>query len=103
MALQTSRMGFAAHSIGLAQAIFDVSLAYSKEREQFGRSISKFQAIQFKLADMLMEIELGRMMVYKAAWQKDQGENYYATSSYAKIFAAETAKRCADRGVQIHG
>jgi len=103
MALQTSRIGFGAHSIGLAQAIFDVSLAYSKEREQFGRSISKFQAIQFKLADMLMEIELGRMMVYKAAWQKDQGENYYATSSYAKIFAAETAKRCADRGVQIHG
>ncbi len=103
MALQTSRIGFAAHSVGLAQAIFDVSLAYAKEREQFGRPISKFQAIQFKLTDMLMEIELARLMVYKAAWQKDQGENYFATSTFAKIFASETAKRCADRGVQIHG
>ena len=103
MTLQTSRIGFAAHSVGLAQAIFDVSLAYAKTREQFGKSISKFQAIQFKLADMLMEIELARLMVYKAAWEKDQGENYFATSTYAKIFAAETAKRCADRGIQIHG
>ncbi len=103
MALQTSRIGFAAHSVGLAQAIFDVSLSYAKEREQFGRSISKFQATQFKLSDMLMEIELARMMVYKAAWQKDIGENYFAASTYAKLFASETAKRCADRGVQIHG
>jgi butyryl-CoA dehydrogenase len=103
MALQTSRIGFAAHSLGLAQAIFEASLAYSKEREQFGRPISKFQAIQFKLADMLMEIELARLMVYRAAWQKDSGENYFAASTYAKIFASETAKRCADQGVQIHG
>jgi butyryl-CoA dehydrogenase len=103
MALQTSRIGFAAHSVGLAQAIFDVSLAYAKEREQFGRTIGKFQAIRFKLADMVMEIELARLMVYKAAWQKDQGENYFATSTFAKLFASETAKQCADRGVQIHG
>ncbi len=103
MALQTSRIGFGAHSVGLAQAIFDVSLAYAKEREQFGRPISKFQAIQFKLADMIMEIELARLMVYKAAWQKDNKENYFATSTYAKIFASEVAKRCADKGVQIHG
>ncbi len=103
MALQTSRIGFAAHSVGLAQAILDVSLAYAKEREQFGRPIGKFQAIRFKLADMLMEVELARLMVYKAAWQKDRNENYFATSTFAKIFASETAKRCADRGVQIHG
>lgn len=103
MALQTSRIGFAAHSVGLAQAIFDVTLAYAKEREQFGRTISKFQVTQFKLADMLMEVELARLMVYKAAWQKDNGENYFPTSTYAKIFASETAKRCADQGVQIHG
>lgn len=103
MALQTSRIGFAAHSVGLAQAILDVSLAYAKERKQFGRNIGEFQAIRFKLADMLMEIELARLMVYKAAWQKDQDENYFATSTFAKIFASETAKRCADRGVQIHG
>jgi short-chain 2-methylacyl-CoA dehydrogenase len=103
MALQTSRIGFAAHSVGLAQAILDVSLAYAKEREQFGRPIGKFQAIRFKLADMLMEVELARLMVYKAAWQKDQGENYFATSTFAKLFASETAKRCADGGVQIHG
>lgn len=103
LALQTSRIGFGAHSVGLAQAIFDVSLSYAKEREQFGKTISKFQAIQFKLADMIMEIELARLMVYKAAWQKDQKENYFATSTYAKIFASEVAKRCADKGVQIHG
>ena len=103
MALQTSRIGFAAHSVGLAQAILDVSLAYAKEREQFGRPIGKFQAIRFKLADMLTEIELARLMTYKAAWQKDQGENYFATSTFAKVFASETAKRCADKGVQIHG
>ncbi len=103
MALQTSRIGFAAHSVGLAQAIFDVSLAYAKEREQFGRPIGKFQAIRFKLADMLMEIELARLMTYKAAWQKDGEENYFATSTFAKLFASETAKRCADKGVQIHG
>jgi short-chain 2-methylacyl-CoA dehydrogenase len=103
MALQTSRIGFAAHSVGLAQAILDVSLAYAREREQFGRPIGKFQAIRFKLADMLMEIELARLMVYKAAWQKDREENYFATSTFAKIFASETAKRCADKGVQIHG
>jgi butyryl-CoA dehydrogenase len=103
MALQTSRIGFAAHSVGLAQAIFDVSLAYAKEREQFGRPIGKFQAIRFKLADMLMEIELARLMTYKAAWQKDEEENYFATSTFAKLFASETAKRCADEGVQIHG
>ena len=103
MALQTSRIGFSAHSVGLAQAILDVSLSYAKEREQFGRPIGKFQAIRLKLADMVMEIELARLMVYKAAWQKDQGENYFATSTFAKIFASETAKRCADRGVQIHG
>jgi short/branched chain acyl-CoA dehydrogenase len=103
MALQTSRIGFAAHSVGLAQAILDVSLTYAKEREQFGRNIGKFQAIRFKLADMLMEIELARLMVYKAAWQKDQGENYFAASTFAKLFASETAKRCADKGVQIHG
>jgi butyryl-CoA dehydrogenase len=103
MALQTSRIGFAAHSVGLAQAIFDVSLAYAKEREQFGRPIGKFQAIRFKLADMLMEIELARLMTYKASWQKNGEENYFATSTFAKLFASETAKRCADRGVQIHG
>jgi short/branched chain acyl-CoA dehydrogenase len=103
LALQTSRIGFAAHSVGLAQASLDVSLAYAKERRQFGRNIGEFQAIRFKLADMLVEIELARLMVYKAAWQKDQGENYFATSTFAKLFASETAKRCADQGVQIHG
>jgi butyryl-CoA dehydrogenase len=103
LALQTSRIGFAAHSVGLAQACLDVSLAYAKERQQFGRSIGEFQSIRFKLADMLTEIELARLMVYKAAWQKDQGENYFATSTFAKLFASETAKRCADQGVQIHG
>ncbi len=101
--LDGGRIAIAALSVGLAQACLDEALAYAKERKQFGQPISKFQAIQFKLADMATEIELARLMYYKAAWLHMQGKPYTAEASMAKLFASETAKRAADQAVQIHG
>jgi butyryl-CoA dehydrogenase len=90
-------------SVGLAQACFDEALARAKEREQFGRAIAGFQAIQFKLADMAMEVELARNMVLKAAWLRDVGRPFGREASMAKVFASEAAKRAADEAVQIWG
>ncbi|HEX2729887.1 MAG TPA: acyl-CoA dehydrogenase family protein, partial [Rubrobacteraceae bacterium] len=101
--LDAGRVAVAALSVGLAQACFDEALARSKERKQFGKSIAEFQAIQFKLADMAMEIELVRNMVLKAAWLKDNGRPFGREASMAKVFASETAKRAADQAVQIWG
>jgi short/branched chain acyl-CoA dehydrogenase len=101
--LDGGRIAIAALSVGLAQACLDEALSYAKERKQFGQPISKFQATQFKLADMDMEIELARLMYYKAAWLHMQGQPYRREASMAKLFASETAKRAADQAVQIHG
>ncbi len=101
--LDGGRVAVGALSVGLAQACLDEALARAKEREQFGKSISEFQAIQFKLADMAMEIELARNMVLKAAWLKDKGRSFSREASMAKVFASETAKRAADQAVQIWG
>jgi butyryl-CoA dehydrogenase len=101
--LDLGRIAIAALSVGLAQACLDESLAYSGERKQFGKPISTFQATQFKLADMATEIELARLMYYKAAWQYMQGQPFRTAASMAKLFASETAKRAADQAVQIHG
>ncbi len=101
--LDAGRIAIAALSVGLAQACLDEALSYAKERKQFGQPISKFQAIQFKLADMDTEIELARLMYYKAAWLYMQGKPYSREASMAKLFASETAKRAADQAVQIHG
>jgi butyryl-CoA dehydrogenase len=101
--LEAGRVAIAALSVGLAQAAYDEALTYSRERQQFGKPIATFQAIQFKLADMAMEIELARLMYYKAAWLHMRGEPYTREASMAKLFASETAKRCADQAVQIHG
>ncbi len=101
--LDAGRVAIAALSVGLAQACLDEALAYAKERKQFGQPISKFQAIQFKLADMDTEIELARLMYYKAAWLNTQGKPYTREASISKLFASETAKRAADQAVQIHG
>ena len=89
--------------VGLAQACYDAAFAYAKERRQFGQPIAKFQAIQFKLADMATEIEMARLMTYKAAWLKDQGKDFRLAAGMAKLYAAETSKRAADQAVQIHG
>jgi short/branched chain acyl-CoA dehydrogenase len=101
--LDAGRVAVAALSVGLAQACFDEALARAQQREQFGRAISEFQAIQFKLADMAMEIELARNLVLKAAWLKDQGRSFGREASMAKVFASEMAKRAADAAVQIWG
>ena len=101
--LDAGRVAIAALSVGLAQAALDESLRYARERQQFGRPIAAFQAIEFKLADMAMEIELSRLMYYKAAWLHMREQPYTKEASMAKLYASETAKRCADQAVQIHG
>ncbi|WP_330948983.1 acyl-CoA dehydrogenase [Virgibacillus sp. MG-45] len=101
--LDGGRISIAALGLGIAQAALDKSLQYAKERKQFGKAISNFQAIQFKLADMAMEVELARNMVYKAAWLKDQDKPFTKEAAYAKLFATETAFRAANQAIQIHG
>jgi short-chain 2-methylacyl-CoA dehydrogenase len=101
--LDGGRVAVAALSVGLAQACLDEALVRARERRQFGRAIGEFQAIQFKLADMAMEIELARNLVLKAAWLKDSDRSFSREASMAKVFASETAKRAADQAVQIHG
>lgn len=101
--LDGGRISIAALSVGIAQAALEKALSYAKERTQFGQPIAKFQAIQFKLADMAMEIELARNMVYKAAWLKDHGKPFTKESAYAKLFASEAGFRACNQAVQIHG
>jgi butyryl-CoA dehydrogenase len=101
--LDGGRVAIAALNVGLAQACLDEALAYARERQQFGRPIAEFQAIQFKLADMATEIELSRLMYYKAAWLHMQGLPFRREASMAKLYSSETAKRAADQAVQIHG
>jgi short-chain 2-methylacyl-CoA dehydrogenase len=101
--LDGGRVAVAALSVGLAQACFDEAVERARERHQFGKAIGEFQAIQFKLADMAMEIELARNLVLKAAWLKDQARPFSREASMAKVFASEAAKRAADQAVQIHG
>lgn len=101
--LDAARISMAALSVGVAQACLDASLKYAKERIQFGRPISKFQAISFKLADMATEIELARLMYYKAAWLKDNRRSYTKEATMAKLFASEISVKCANEAVQIHG
>jgi short/branched chain acyl-CoA dehydrogenase len=101
--LDIGRIGVAAMGVGLAQGAFDEALAYAKERHAFGQPISRFQAIQAKLADMATEIEAGRLLVYKAARQKDRGENFSLTAAQAKLKTGRLAVRCAEEAVQIHG
>src|SRR5699024_4496454 len=84
-------------------ASLDKAIHYAQERTQFGKPIASFQAIQFKLADMAMEVELARNMVYKAAWLKDQGKPFTKEAAFAKLYASETASRTANEAVQIHG
>jgi alkylation response protein AidB-like acyl-CoA dehydrogenase len=101
--LDGGRIGIGAMAVGIAQAAYDKALQYAKERTQFGRSLSQFQAIQFKLADMAMKIELARNMVYKAAWLKDQGRPFTKEASMCKLYASEICMEIADQAVQIHG
>ena len=101
--LDGGRISVAALSVGLARGAYDEAFKYAKERTAFGRPISKFQAIQFKLVDMLTQIEHAELMVLKAAWEKDQKREFAQTASYAKLFAAELSHRVVNEALQIHG
>jgi short-chain 2-methylacyl-CoA dehydrogenase len=101
--LDGGRIGVAAMSVGLAQGALDEALAYAKERRAFGQPISKFQAIQVKLADISTEIDAARLLTYKAAWLKDQGRNFSLTAAHAKLKSGRLAVRATEEAVQIHG
>jgi short-chain 2-methylacyl-CoA dehydrogenase len=101
--LDGGRISVAALGLGAAQGAFEMSLAYAREREQFGRPIARFQAIQFKLADMATEIEAARNLVYKAAWLKDEGRDFAQVAAMAKLYTGELSRRACNEAVQIHG
>jgi short/branched chain acyl-CoA dehydrogenase len=101
--LDIGRIGVAAMGVGLAQGALDQALAYAKERKAFGQSISKFQAIQAKLADLSTEIEAARLLTYKAAWLKDEGRDFSLTAAQAKLKTGRLAVRASEEAVQIHG
>jgi len=101
--LDGGRISIGALGVGIAQAALDAALLYAQTREQFGQKIGQFQAIQFKLADVAMEVEMARLLVYKAAWLKDQHLPFGQVAAMAKLFASEAAMRAATQAVQIHG
>ncbi len=101
--LDAGRISIGAISVGLAQAALEAAVNYARERKAFGQAISEFQAIQFKLSNMAMEIELARTMIYKSAWIKDQGRPYNKEAAIAKLFATEMAERVCYEAIQIHG
>jgi butyryl-CoA dehydrogenase len=101
--LDGGRVGIAAQAVGIAQGALEESIKYAKEREQFGRPIGKFQAIQWKLADMVTKIDASRFLVHHAAYLKDQNRPYSKESAMAKLYASKTAMEVANDAVQIHG
>ena len=101
--LDGGRISVAAMGVGLAQGAYDLALKYAQEREQFGKPIARFQAVQFKLVDMATEIEAGRNLVYKAAWLKDQDRPFAKEAAMAKLYTGELAHRVANASLQIHG
>ena len=101
--LSGGRIGIAAQALGIAAGAYEMALKYSKERKAFGTEISNHQAIAFKLADMHTQIEAARYLVYKSAWDKDQGNNYDLSSAMAKLYASQVAMDTAIEAVQIHG
>jgi hypothetical protein len=101
--LDGGRISIAALAIGIAQGAYDAALAYSKQRRQFGRFISEFQAIQHKLADMATELDAARLLTYRAAAMLSNGQPVNKESAMAKLFASEMAVRCTNEAVQIFG
>ena len=101
--LDSGRIGIAALAVGLAQGAYEAAVSYARERKAFGRTISSFQAIQFKLADAATRVEAARLLTYRAAYLKQQGRRTTLESSMAKLYASEVAVRVADECVQIHG
>ena len=101
--LSGGRIGIASQALGIASGAYELALAYTKERQAFGKLISQHQAIQFKLADMATRIEAARLLIMRAAWLKDNGMNYDKEGAMAKVFASETAMWVTTEAVQIHG
>jgi short/branched chain acyl-CoA dehydrogenase len=101
--LDGGRISVAAMGVGLAQGAYDLAYSYAQERQQFGKSIASFQAVQFKLADMDTELEAGRNLVYKAAWLKDQGRAFALAAAQAKLYTGELSNRAVNWALQIHG
>ncbi|MGC4235369.1 MAG: acyl-CoA dehydrogenase family protein [Niabella sp.] len=101
--LDAGRLSIAAMGLGCAQGAYELALSYAQERKQFGKSISQFQAISFKLADMAMKIELARTFLYKACWLKDTHQPFTKEAAIAKLYCSEIAKEVADAAVQVHG
>ena len=101
--LEGGRIGIAAQALGIATGAYELAVEYSKVRKAFGTEISNHQIIQFKLADMATQIEAARLLVYKAAWLKDQHKDYAVASATAKLFASEVAMRVTTEAVQVHG
>ena len=101
--LDGGRISVAAMAVGLAQGAYDLAASYAAEREQFGRPIAKFQAVQFRLADMATEIEAARNLVYKAAWVKDQGRPFGREAAIAKLYSGEMSNRVVNWALQVHG
>lgn len=101
--LDGGRIGIAAQALGIASGAYDMALAYSHERSAFGKPINNHQAIAFKLADMAMQIEAAKMLVYRAAWLKDQGKDFAQAAAMAKLYASEAAMAITVEAVQVHG
>ena len=101
--LDGGRISVAAMGVGLAQGAYDLAFRYAQERKQFGQPIGRFQAVQFRLADMATEIEAGRQLVYRAAWLKDQGRDFGLAAAQAKLYTGELSNRAANWSLQIHG
>jgi short-chain 2-methylacyl-CoA dehydrogenase len=101
--LDGGRISVAAMGVGLAQGAYDLAYAYAHERQQFGKPISKFQAVQFRLADLATEIEAGRALVYRAAWLKDEGRDFALAAAQAKLYTGELSNRAVNWALQIHG
>jgi short/branched chain acyl-CoA dehydrogenase len=101
--LDGGRISVAAMGVGLAQGAYDLAFRYAQEREQFGKKIASFQAVQTKLVDTATEIEAARYLVYKAAWEKDQGRDFGRTAAMAKLYSGELSHRAANWALQIHG
>jgi butyryl-CoA dehydrogenase len=102
-AIDCGRIGIAAQALGIAQSALDDSVKYAKERQQFGKPIGEFQAIQWKIAEMVTLTNAARFLVYRAAWKKDEGERFTMDASMAKLFASDVAMRVTREAVQVHG
>jgi alkylation response protein AidB-like acyl-CoA dehydrogenase len=101
--LDGGRISIAAMALGIAQGAYEAAAAYSKERQQFGRPIGTFQGVAFMIADMATELEAARALVYRAAWQKDQGRDYSVAAAQAKLYASEVSSRVTNAAIQVHG